>query len=74
MSSAQNAFISSMLRRARYPAAEGSPFKFANGRPPAVASPKSVGQSGAPTEFVHTDTPLINRVANWRGVLLHYRS
>ena len=74
MSSAPNALSWSMLRRGRYPDDRGSPFNFANGRPAAAGSPNSVGQSGAPTQFVHTDTPLINPVATWRGELLGYRS
>ena len=67
MSSAPNALSWSMLRRGRYPDERGSPFNFANGRPAAAGSPKSVGQSGAPTQFVHTNTPLINPNATWRG-------
>ena len=63
-----------MLRRGRYPDERGSPFYFANARPAAAGSPKSVGQSGAPTQFSHTDTPLINPMATWRGELLRYRS
>ena len=74
MSSAPNALNWSMLRRGWYRDERGSPFNFANGRPAAAGSPKSVGQSGAVTQFVHTDTPLINPVATWRGELLRYRS
>ena len=74
MSSAPNALSWSILRRGWYPVERGSPFKLANGRPAAAGSPKSVGQSRAPTQFVHTDTPLINPVATWRGEPLRYRS
>ena len=74
MSSAPNAISRSMLRRGRYQDVRGSPFNFANGRLAAAGSPNSVGQSGAPTQFLHTDTPLINPVATWRGELLRYRS
>ena len=74
MASAPNALSWSMVRRGRYPDDRGSPFNFANGRIAAAGSPNSVGQSGAPTEFVHTDGPLINPVATWRGELLGYRS
>ena len=74
MSYAPNTLTWSMLRRGRYPAERGSSFNFANGRPAAAGSPKSVGQSGAPTQFVQTDTPLINPTATWRGELLRYRS
>ena len=74
MSSAPNALSWSVLRRGRYPDERGSPFNSANGRPIAAGSPKSVGQSGAPTQFVHTDNPLINPIATWRGQLLRYRS
>ena len=74
MSSGPNALNWSMLRRGRYPEERGSPFSFANGRPLAAGSPKSVGQYGAPTQFVHTDNPLVNPIATWWGELLRYRS
>ena len=74
MYSAPKALNWSKLRRSWMPAAGGPAFNLDNGTPPTEGSPKSVGQSGAPTQLVHRDTLLINPVALWRGVLLRYRS